>query len=63
MNEKELVALFATRVCDMFEQMQRGNWVDDYGHDVRLNTAMLALQEPVKLATEMFARSPEDKTE
>ncbi len=31
------------RVADMFEQMNKGNWIDDHGHDVRMNRAMMDL--------------------
>ena len=32
-------------ICDVFEQMRRGNWQDDHGHFVMNNTAMLQLKE------------------
>ena len=39
----ELVERFGDAVTDMFDQMDRGNWVDDHGHDVRMNAQMRAL--------------------
>jgi hypothetical protein len=40
----ELIEKFGDAVSDMFEQMVRGHWVDDHGHDVRLNSKMAALK-------------------
>jgi uncharacterized protein YnzC (UPF0291/DUF896 family) len=33
----------ATR--NMLEQLDRGKWVDELGHDVRLNTTVIKLRE------------------
>lgn len=34
-------------VTDMFEQLTRGNWVDDHGHSVLLNAQMIALENSI----------------
>ncbi len=34
-------------VTDMFEQMTRGNWVDDHGHSVLMNAKMIALKNSI----------------
>lgn len=41
---EDLIEQFGTGVTDMFEQMVRGNWTDDHGHNVRLNAQMFALK-------------------
>ena len=38
-----LLERFGTAVTNMMAQMQKGNWVDDMGHKVTMNRAMLAL--------------------
>jgi hypothetical protein len=50
-----LIQIFGDRITDMFEQMERGHWTDDHGHDVRLNKAMHDLIEPVQQAIEWRA--------
>lgn len=42
--EKNMQAL-NDATANMFEQMVRGKWRDDHGHDVTLNKAMLELIE------------------
>lgn len=37
-------------VAAVFEQLIAGNWVDDHGHDVRKNVAMIALREQAEAA-------------
>jgi len=32
---------------DLFEQMLKGNWKDDHGHDISLNYKMVELQQIV----------------
>ena len=49
----DLIAEFGDSVTDMFEQMNRGEWKDNHGHDVRLNVAMMALMEVVKEAIKL----------
>jgi hypothetical protein len=39
-----LIERFGDAVTDMFEQMLRGKWTDDHGHDVRMNKQMMALK-------------------
>lgn len=39
-----LIEEFGDVISDMFEQMIRGHWVDDHGHDVQLNQKMIALK-------------------
>jgi hypothetical protein len=43
LEAEDLIERFGTAVTDMFEQMERGDWVDDHGHRVRMNKAMLDL--------------------
>src|SRR5580692_2012807 len=40
----ELIEQFGDTITDMFEQMLRGHWVDDHGHDATLNIKMMALK-------------------
>lgn len=54
-ESQALIAEFGDKVADMFEQMERGNWVDDHGHNVKMNAAMCALIEPVKKAIALRA--------
>ena len=45
--EKDMVPLLqdtGDRIIRVFEQMIKGNWQDDHGHDVRMNVAMLDLR-------------------
>lgn len=41
---------FGDRVCDVFDQMQKGNWRDDLDHDVRMNKSMLSLKDALEQA-------------
>jgi hypothetical protein len=41
---KILLQATGDAIADAFEQMLRGNWVDDLGHSVKTNNAMLALR-------------------
>ena len=43
-----LIEMFGRTVTDMFEQLEKGDWKDDHGHDVRMNAAMIALKQPVR---------------
>ncbi len=36
--------------ADMFDQLVRGKWRDDHGHDVMLNKTMLDLKEALRAA-------------
>ena len=40
----DLIRDLGDAITDMFDQMIRGHWVDDQGHDVRLNQQMIALK-------------------
>jgi len=51
----KIIECFGRGVTDMFEQMNRGNWVDDHGHKVRMNKAMLDLIPIVRAAIEYRA--------
>jgi hypothetical protein len=35
-------------IVDMLDQLDRGSWRDDYGHDVRLNVTVIRLRGLVK---------------
>ena len=35
-------------ICDLFEQMERGDWDDNMGHAISMNTAMLEMQTVLK---------------
>jgi hypothetical protein len=51
-----LIERFGRTVTDMFEQLEKGNWEDDHGHDVRMNAAMIALKQPVRDAIALRAK-------
>lgn len=47
-EKKDLTVLLQNTgdsVAYLFEQLTKGSWVDDNGHDVRLNMAMLGMQK------------------
>lgn len=44
---------FGDKATDVFEQMERGSWIDDTGHEVHLNKAMIELKEVVIAAIEL----------
>lgn len=52
-SQFKLIEKFGDAVTDMFEQMEKSNWTDDYHHDVKLNVAMLALIPLVKEAIKL----------
>ena len=52
----DLIERFGRPVTDMFEQLEKGNWQDDHGHDVRMNAAMIALKQPVRDAIALRAK-------
>ncbi len=55
---KELHAMvwkFGDAATDVFEQMLKGNWKDDQGHDVKMNQAMFVLADVVKSAIALNA--------
>ena len=45
-----LVESFGDAIANLFEQMNRGNWVDDHGNFVSMNREMLALQPIMRKA-------------
>lgn len=44
-------------ITDMFEQMEKGNWVDELGHSVHQNEKMLALLEAMKPTSSLIAKA------
>jgi len=52
----ELITMFGDSVADVFEQMNKGNWVDDHGHDVQMNAKMLNLL-PIMEKAVMFSKA------
>ena len=40
---KPLLQKTGDSIADMFEQMIKGNWRDDHGHNVKLNVSMITL--------------------
>ncbi len=55
----DLIAEAGDAIADMFEQLTRGKWVDDHGHDVRLNCQMIALTEWIMKAIALRAEITE----
>lgn len=53
---KGLVNATGDAIAALFVQMERGNWTDDNGHPVSMNTAMLAMQERLVALGEFRAR-------
>lgn len=49
-DEKAMIVELGNAATDVFEQMLKGNWRDDHGHDVRLNKAMCDLKAAVERA-------------
>ena len=45
---KELLQNTGDNIIGVFQQMLRGGWVDDLGHDVQLNVAMLKMQDTLQ---------------
>ncbi len=41
----DLIAETGDAIADVFEQLLRGNWVDDHGHRVNQNSAMAILKD------------------
>ncbi len=53
---EEIIGKLGDGVANMFEQLIHGNWVDDHGHKVTMNAAMIALKEQME-ATMWFRHS------
>jgi len=51
----DLIERFGRGVTDVFEQMQKGSWIDDHGHRVEMNKAMLDLLPVVQAAIDFRA--------
>ena len=49
----DLIGDFGDSSTDMFEQMEKGDWKDDTGHSVKLNTAMIQLLTTVSKAIQL----------
>lgn len=49
-DAREVVRVMGNAAADVIDQMLKGKWKDDHDHDVRKNTAMVALAESLKLA-------------
>ena len=47
---ERVIAAFGDGVANVFEQLEKGNWTDDHGHDVRMNKAMADLVVLMKRA-------------
>lgn len=45
-------------IVSVFDQMQKGKWTDDLGHDVQMNTAMLRLKDILGAMVDYRARNP-----
>ena len=48
--ERERMEALGDAAADVIEQMLKGHWVDDHGHDVSLNMAMLDLKNALRIA-------------
>lgn len=59
---KELLQQTGDGIADVFTQMQKGNWIDDHGHDVRMNAAMQNMKT-VLVAIMQFRTKHLDYTE
>lgn len=42
---KDMMQLIGDSIADALEQMNKGNWRDDHGHDVRQNVQMQRLAD------------------
>ena len=51
-----LISQTGDAIAALCEQMLKGNWTDDMGHLVRMNTAMLAMQGRLVALGEFRAR-------
>lgn len=46
----EMLNLVGDKVVDMFEQMEKGKWTDEHGHEVKMNVTMIALLDAMQKA-------------
>ena len=58
----DLIERFGTAVFDMFEQMIKGNWIDDLGHDVKMAARMMAFKPIILDAIDYRARAALETT-
>lgn len=42
---EERIQAMGDSIAEAIDQMLKGNWVDDHGHDVKLNQAMVTMKE------------------
>lgn len=52
----KIIQTFSDKICDVCEQLTRGDWVDKHGHSVWLNKEMLNLRNAVPEARELIKR-------
>ena len=52
----DLIQKTGDAIANMFEQMLRGKWRDDNGHDVQMNAQMLELAMAIKAAVRLRAK-------
>lgn len=53
----ELTQHFGDSIIGVFDQMLKGNWKDDHGHEVRTNTAMIGLTKVLEEAMILRAKN------
>ena len=53
---EKLIQDFGDKVSDMFEQLIKGNWIDDNDHAVANNSSMIALKSILVEAIEHRAK-------
>lgn len=44
---EELLQNTGDGIANLFTQLMKGNWVDDHGHDVKLNKAMVDMKKVI----------------
>jgi len=59
----KVINLMGDAITDMFEQLVKGSWTDDHGHDVQMNAAMIACSDAVIKAMEYRQRKIADLEE
>lgn len=53
---KKIILDFGDAAADVFEQMIKGDWVDDHDHPVRNNISMIALAKALNAASNYAAQ-------
>ena len=51
----KIISATGDKIAAMIEQMNKGNWRDDLGHDVRNNVQMIAMAEALRELTNFRA--------